>query len=209
MRCVWSEDELTKLRELTMQGLKLREIAPLLNRSIPSVRAASKVHGLAFIRAKAGKPFRALGEMPEDFPELWETMARGKLALHYGRSPNTIALWEKRCGLSRPSSWRSPEHAAGSPKAKAQTKVARIAAVPNRRSPVPIAVERVQRDMSYVGQAVDYLRQYGPVYRCTDKGRADPAGTFWRRGCSVLTGNEIIERARYNGWNPDAWRQVA
>jgi hypothetical protein len=60
-----------------------------------------------------------------------------------------------------------------------------------------------------VEAAVDHLRRFGPVVRCTPAGGFDPKGRHWRRGSAVLTAAEIVERALAKGWTPDAWRRVA
>jgi hypothetical protein len=65
---------------------------------------------------------------------------------------------------------------------------------------VPGIVEQFHRDMSKAGQAADFLRRLGPVYRCTDLGRADIAGSMWRFGNAVLTADDLIDRAERKGW---------
>ena len=65
------------------------------------------------------------------------------------------------------------------------------------------------RDTSLVGQAADYLRRFGPVVRCDDKGRYSGNGTHWRRGASILMADEIIERAEANGFDARAWARLA
>jgi predicted DNA-binding protein (UPF0251 family) len=57
----------------------------------------------------------------------------------------------------------------------------------------PAPINRYQRDMSLVGQAADFLRPLGPISREGDK---------WRRGSTLLTSEEIIERASWKGWKP-------
>jgi hypothetical protein len=53
------------------------------------------------------------------------------------------------------------------------------------------------------------LRRICAVYRCTETGRADPKGKFWRFGNAVLTPDELIARAERKGWDPEEWRRVA
>lgn len=67
----------------------------------------------------------------------------------------------------------------------------------------------VNRDTSLAGQAADYLRRFGPVVRCDDRGRYNENGTHWRRNFSVLTADEIIERAEANGFDSRAWARLA
>lgn len=127
---------------------------------------------------------------PEDFPARAPMMTRRDLAAHYRRSTDTIRRWLSEAGVD----------AKPAPKLKLVTGRA-------DRQFTPIVT--TLRDMSQVGQAVDYLRKFGPVSRCFATGRLDPQGDHWRRGSAILTDAEIIGRARRNGWNPDAWRQVA
>lgn len=56
--------------------------------------------------------------------------------------------------------------------------------------------------------AAEYLRRFGPVYRCDERGAAKQGGAMWRRGSAVLTDADLIERAYANRWNPDAWKQI-
>lgn len=58
-----------------------------------------------------------------------------------------------------------------------------------------------QRDMSPVGQAVEFLRTLGPVSRCDESGKIIETGKFWRRGGTYpLTNEDVIERASRLGW---------
>lgn len=87
------------------------------------------------------------------------------------------------------------------------------------RRPKPIVFDKVldrhnyhnwvHRDNSVAGQAADYLRRFGPVVRCNAKGRYDENGTHWRRNASILTADEIIERAEANGFDARAWARLA
>lgn len=66
------------------------------------------------------------------------------------------------------------------------------------------------RDCSRAGLAAQYLQKFGSVVRCDAEGRVDPRGTHWLRGGRfVLTDEEIMDRARRNGWDPDAWMEIA
>jgi len=65
----------------------------------------------------------------------------------------------------------------------------------------PVPVEYV-RDMSRVGQAAEFLGKLGPVSRCDLHGKPMKDGRFWRRGSTILTDGEIVDRARSRGWSP-------
>lgn len=61
--------------------------------------------------------------------------------------------------------------------------------------------QRPQRDLSIIGQAVEFLRTLGPVSRCDASGKVIETGKFWRRGNAYpLTNDDIIERASRLGW---------
>lgn len=62
--------------------------------------------------------------------------------------------------------------------------------------------------MTRVGQAVDFLRKFGPISRCFSTGKLDPKGDHWRRGSTVLNAAEVIERAERLGFDPDAWKRI-
>lgn len=60
---------------------------------------------------------------------------------------------------------------------------------------------RPQRDLSVIGQAVEFLRTLGPVSRCDQGGKIAENGKFWRRGNAYpLTNDDVIERASRLGW---------
>lgn len=64
-----------------------------------------------------------------------------------------------------------------------------------------VAYVRPQRDLSVIGQAVEFLRTLGPVSRCDESGKIIETGKFWRRGNAYpLTNNDVIERASSLGW---------
>jgi hypothetical protein len=67
----------------------------------------------------------------------------------------------------------------------------------------------VGRDMSRAGMAADYLRRFGPIWRCDSRGTQLSDGAFWRRNMAVLTDDEVIERAQHLGWRPDSLKVLA
>lgn len=58
------------------------------------------------------------------------------------------------------------------------------------------------RDLTLAGQAADFLRRFGSVYRCDVTGKPNSKGTRWKRNYSVLTDDELMHRARRLGWTP-------
>ena len=137
--------------------------------------------------------------IPDDFAERWKTSSQIQLARHYVRSTSTISAWVERLGLHRP---RGPHIVPKAPAPRPSRK--RTSSVAVKSDPARLIkpdafrtapLDRVQRDMSDAGQAADFLRRFGPVYRCDVRGRPLSDGFFWRRGNAVMTDAELIERA--------------
>ena len=144
------------------------------------------------VRAPHNCPWKE--PMPASFPEIAPTMTRYVLADHYGVSTDVVKRWCDEAGVKY-----KPTHPLG-------RKGPRVSAADRAIGTVTVMN---QRDHSRAGQAADFLRRFGPVVRCDAEGRYAERGTHYRRGSTVLTGEEVIERAVRNGWNPDAWREVA
>lgn len=159
--------------------------------------------------------------MPEGFRDVFADKSIPVLKKLYKASGETVRRWIREAGQVRRIG--NPHHhkkaatkhiVKREPKGKvtylAEAKAARPRPVTVSRKPGnPGIVNRVERDMTRVGQAADFLRKFGGVWRCTPTGSPAPDGTHWRRGSSILTDAEIIERAEYNGWDADAWKRVA
>ncbi len=188
----WSPASIATVREMMAEGKSGPEIAAAVGRNLSSVHALFRRFGDHQARTKP------TAEIPTDLREKWEVMSTRALAAHYGRSVATVAAWCHRSGLVRTAAWRSPSSQAkpAQPKTKAPTPPLRIGT--QRRPDVRSAPTITVRDLSPVGQAAEYLRQFGPVYRCSDSGLADVAGKLWRRGNAILTDAELIERADSN-----------
>jgi hypothetical protein len=168
--------------------------------------------------------------IPDDFAERASEMTRRRMMIHYHASSSTICRWIKEAGLQK----RSP--GAGAPDGFVQIApsntlhqlklhyevgdcvikrwCAEVGVAP--KQPQHIVFRRNQfppikahRDCSQVGQAADFLRKFGAVYRCFESGAAATKGTHWSRNGFVLTDAELIARAERLGWDPQAWRRVA
>ena len=126
---------------------------------------------------------------PQGFKLTAPTLTVTELQVRYARSEATIRRWCRELGVSAK---RPPQSSSGSAN--------------HRFSPAP---PLVRRDETLAGRAAEYLRRFGPVVRCNHLGNYDPRGIHWRRGSTILTAAEIVERAKRNGWNPDAWKMVA
>lgn len=189
----WSTTDLKRIRALIADGCNSREIAPVFNVSRKAIIHIAAKHGLGPWIAKPGSKPGDTTHIPDDFAARYATSSIKALAAHYGRSTATVSTWCKRLGLSRP---------VGLP-VKPKPRI-----VHHRYLTAP--VDRAYVDTSLVGRAADYLRRFGPVYRCNAEGRPSIGGRFWRRGGGgVLTDAEIIERAEYNGFDAAAWRRCA
>lgn len=131
--------------------------------------------------------------LPDGFKLVAPEMTMKQLRAHYGRSEWCIRRWCRETGVSPR---RSP----------ATFKPAAIMSKSGRRVS---SLASFAPANSRAALAASYLRKFGPVTRCTAEGRYDPEGDHWRRGSTILSGEDVIERAQRNGWQPDAWKLVA
>lgn len=144
-----------------------------------------KETGVAGAERCPGRPFSA-APMPDGFALVAPRLTVKQLRQRYGRGQSVIARWLVEAGV------------------EARRPIARHA------GNYPLTMnKRAHRDESRAGQAAEYLRRFGPVYRCRPTGSAATRGNYWNRGGFVLTDAELIGRAERLGWNPDSWRLVA
>jgi hypothetical protein len=125
--------------------------------------------------------------VPAGFALVASNLPMKRLREHYGRSESTIKAWCREANVK-------PRGAKPGPKST------------NKPWASP---DRPCRDWSQAGQAAEYLRRFGPVYRCNDTGMPSQGGRFWNRGGYILTDADLIARAERLGWDADAWRRVA
>ncbi|MDQ2762682.1 MAG: hypothetical protein M3Y22_04085 [Pseudomonadota bacterium] len=124
--------------------------------------------------------------MPENFAAIAPALQLHEARAFFGVGDGPLRRWAMNCGVT----FRRPANA-------------------NHRA-TAIKVDRDDsRDMSRAGMAADYLKRFGPVFRCNERGNPEGRPTHWRRGSFVLTDQEIIERAERNGWRHDAWKALA
>ena len=160
-------------------------------RTITEIRAHYKTSDKAahrWFREAGVDPLPRGVPRPDDLTERAGEMHFNALARHYGVSGKTLSRWlaktgaepieYQRTGVSRPRDvrYRTNWNYKG----------------PKMRLP--------ERDFSPEAQAADHLRRYTHVYRCTERGSADPRGSFYRYGDVVLTTDELIQRAERKGW---------
>jgi len=137
-------------------------------------------------------------EAPADYATASIGISRRKLAKMHGVSEDTAERWDREHGIVR------PRHLPG--RKPAEKPVRRVSVVP---AYMTAPVDRPHLDMSYAGRAAEYLRKFGPVIRCNERGHFDISGAYWRRGSTLLNAAQIIERAARNGFDADAWKRVA
>lgn len=177
--------DLDNLRDMIAAGVSVKECAERMDRTAYSVVRAASRHKLGSFRDSRLSP-----PMPEGFVQAWQTKTLSELAMIFGVPEKWVRRWVAEQGLKREKGWNVRLVPAASKPAKI------VSAIGNRQ---PVPNDRPQRDMSPAGQAADYLRQFGPVYRCDERGIATVGGKFWRRGGSLpLTDAELIERADFN-----------
>lgn len=139
-----------------------------------------------------------LKKMPEGFAEYQEGRSQRELAKHYGFAVATIQRFLTELGIDRMAVYAAERASKG--KVKPEARVVELPQRPKASTFTLTAVDRPYVDPTRVGQAAEYLRRFGPVVRCDEQGRYDPAGNRWRRGSSLLNADEIIQRAVRNGW---------
>lgn len=136
---------------------------------------------------------RVKAQTPTDFAAFVKGKSRREIAGHYGISPETVRRMCAELGI----------RTEGVAFRQSGTSVS------SKLQPYHKTAMAPQRDMTRAGMAADWLRRFGPVVRCNAAGAYDPRGDHWRRGSTVLTADEVIDRAERNGWAPDAWKALA
>lgn len=119
--------------------------------------------------------------VPEDFAQVAPTMTRSQLQRHYGVLwSGTIKRWLKETGAT-------PRRFV--PQRNRISQMGRVKATPK--------FERNRDDFEI---AADTLRRERfPVNRCNQDGGFNANGKYWRVGRTILTGEELIERAKRYG----------
>lgn len=120
---------------------------------------------------------------PSDFAEVAPTMGIVALSKHYGISHKTIKRWLQETG-TQPKRYDPSEN-----RPRSRKSVATV------RHILPREIVKTRTRTIYEDAADTLRRERFPVNRCNEKGGFDPKGKFWRVGWSVLTGDELLERA--------------
>lgn len=143
-------------------------------------------------------PFVAQVPCPADFVERAASMTLSELERHYGRTWKIIVRWCKQSGAHprpyvKPLQTRRQRQPKQATERKSFTAYIRTPSLPNGREE----------------EAAQHLRRhYVGVYRCSETGAADRDGKFWRCGATVLTCDELVERAERKGFDPDGWMRL-
>lgn len=126
------------------------------------------------------EPHQTMGRpVPDDFASVAPDMSKAQLSDRYKVSYDVITRW------LRMSNAKALE------RTKVQHRTTRL--VPTRGTGKPNLT--ITRAASIYDMAADELRRFGPVFRCDDKGKYKQAGDYWRMGWSILTPDELLERA--------------
>lgn len=201
----YTAEQLEQVRAMVAAGKTAREIGKVFGRTRESVVRIVSRHNLG----KWAHGPTDMKPVPDGFAEMWAKHPQKELCRIYRASSTAVQRWVTQSGLKRPS------HVRVKPKVP-KAVVAASAPVPRAKRPARIVnrvtapIDRPHLDNTLPGRAAEFLRRFGPVTRCNAAGRYDPNGAFWSRSGSLpLNAEEVVARARRNGWNPDAWQQVA
>lgn len=117
--------------------------------------------------------------VPDDFAHVAPSMSKTQLGDRYKVSHDVINRWLRMSGI----------------KPLDRTRVAHRSSrlVPTRGTGRPNLT--ITRAASIYDIAANELRRFGPVFRCDDRGIYRQAGDYWRMGWSILTPDELLERA--------------
>lgn len=128
--------------------------------------------------------------LPADFLDVLREYGSLGSAKFYHASLSTVTRWRRELGLNPQERMRRP-------------RLRNLRLRGFVETPMPS-----KRDMSIAGQAADFLRHTGAIFRCDHRGRLPKKGAqgaFWNRGGYVLSDAEVIGRAERLGW---IWAEV-
>lgn len=173
--------------EEVAKGKTLHQLAKIYKRSQSTIVAWRRAKGIPGLKPvyNPRKPIER-PPAPPGFAAAARTMTENALRIRFRAGQAMIRHWCKEQGVSplkatRPS-W-------------------------GKATPAPVID---YRENSLAGKAAQYLQKFGPVVRCDAEGRLDSKGTHWLRGGrTILTDDEIMDRARRNGFDPHAGERIA
>lgn len=125
--------------------------------------------------------------VPEDFEEVAPGLSRNQIVEHYNTSAPAVDRWLAATGITpRPPVSHGFRNIKGNVSSLRQ--VFRFA-----RGAEPHV--KALRNYDKYDEAADFMRHYGPCYRCDENGKANERGKFWRFGNVVMDREELLERA--------------
>ena len=127
--------------------------------------------------------------IPADFAQVAPTMGKMELARHYKAGKAAVGRWLLQSGIKAKAAGASSK----------RTQAPFVRAVPGSGFKNHYGNLTPTRTSSIYDDAADIIRAKCPVYRCNEKGGYDPKGKFWRVGWSVITPDELLERAERYG----------
>lgn len=126
--------------------------------------------------------------VPQEFEAILRKLGSQGAARHFHASLSTVTAWRREIGMRHQERARRPSMGTA------------IRSKAFSQRPLMIV-----RDFTTAGQAADYLRKFGSVYRCNADAKPNAKGSYWRRNLSVLTDEQIIATARRLGWKGETW----
>lgn len=114
--------------------------------------------------------------LPDDFRQIVPGMTRRQIQQHYRCSGEAVIRWLDETGIVA---------------AKPVPNIGNL----NWRMPTGRPTVKALRNYSLYDEAADVLRRFFAVYRCDERGRANPEGKLWRVGNTIVDGDELLSRA--------------
>ena len=121
-------------------------------------------------------------DVPEGFLVILRLVGSQGAARHFKASLGTVTRWRREIGLV--------------PQERARKAIMR--SVRSRGFQEVKLI--ICRDFTLPGQAASFLRRFGAVYRCDERGNPNAKGSHWKRNFSVLDDGELMDRAKRLGW---------
>lgn len=117
---------------------------------------------------------------PDDLAEMAELMTKTQLMAHYAADYPIVVRWLGEAGIEAVK--RAPVMPSRQP-------------VTFRNNPRALIHRDIRQTDMYDDAADVIRRERFAVYRCNERGAYDPKGASWRVGISILTPDELLQRA--------------
>ena len=144
-----------------------------------------------------------------NLPELAETMYMAELARHYGVSYGAMCKTCHRLGV-HPIKQTEEQKREVAIRACAAARAAQPTRLsPRLRTQFHTAGVTDHRAKTTADLAQEFLQKECAVFHCTEDGKPDQKGKFYKRGSRILTPDELIAMATRKGWKPESWKALA